>query len=185
MARIAVYRRPGEDIVDVAIRAGQRGVRPGESVAGVLQVIELGPEPAIHRVAAFASGRESGSYVIDDRCLKILLMAGVAGGRESLELPYSGALMAFVALHQSVCAYQRKAVLVVLDRIQRNMPACHRMAALTVGAELAAMNVCVAISAMGAYVLEDEAGMAGGAGYLLVHAAKGVGRLIVVKLGVG
>ena len=110
--------------------------------------------------------------MIDNRRQKVLLMAGVAGGRQALELPGRGVLVALVALHQGMRPNQRKAVLVIPNRIQRNIPALDRVAAFAVGAELPAMNVGVAIGAVGADVLEDQAGVALGATHLLMHSAQ-------------
>ena len=48
----ACRRRAHEHIVDVTSRTGQGGVRPSQGISGVLQVIELGVEPSVHRMAA-------------------------------------------------------------------------------------------------------------------------------------
>ena len=82
-------------------------------------------------------------------------------------------------------AYQRKSVLVILDRVQGDVPARHGMAALAVGPELAAMDVSVAVRTVGADVLEDQAGMARRAGDLLVHAAQRIRGLVMVEFGIG
>ena len=58
------------------------------------------------------------------------------------------------------------------------------MAAFAVGAELTAMNVGMTISAMRAYILENQIGMALGAGHLLVHAAQRITSVVVIKLGI-
>ena len=89
--------------------------------------------------------------------------------------------MALFALDQRVCAYQGKAVLVIANRFQGDIPPLHGVATFAIGAELAAMNVGVAISAGLTYVLEDEAGVALGASNLLVHAAQGVAGLVVIE----
>lgn len=59
------------------------------------------------------------------------------------------------------------------------------MAAFAVGAELAPMNVCVAIRALGAHVLEDEAGVAFGAAHLFMHATQGITGVIVIEFRIG
>jgi len=63
-----------EDIVDVACSAGQSGVRPGERVARVLQVVEFGVEPTVHGVAGLARGGKAQPYVVDHRRQEVLLM---------------------------------------------------------------------------------------------------------------
>ena len=47
------------------------------------------------------------------------------------------------------------------------------------------MDVCMAIGAMRAHILEDQVGVALGARHLFVQAAQRVAGLIVVELGVG
>lgn len=81
VARIAGRRCSSEDIVDVTSRARQCGVSPGQRIAREFQVIELCIEPGIHRVTRLAGCREPRRYMIEHRGLKILLVAGVAGGR--------------------------------------------------------------------------------------------------------
>lgn len=65
--------------------------------------------------------------------------------------------------------------------IQRYIPALDGVAALTVGAELAAVNIRMAVGALRAYILKDEAGVALGAGYLLMHAAQWISRFVVIE----
>jgi hypothetical protein len=77
-----------------------------------------------------------------------------------------------------------KAILVVRDFLERDLPSLYCVAVLAVGSELAAMNIGVAVRAVDAYVLEDQAGVALGAGHFLMHAAQRVSRLIVIELGI-
>ena len=78
VARIAVCRRSRKNIIGMAVGARQGSVRPGERIARVFQMVELGAEPAVHRVATLAGGREPGCDMVDDRGPEVLLMAGVA-----------------------------------------------------------------------------------------------------------
>lgn len=59
------------------------------------------------------------------------------------------------------------------------------MAAFAIAAELSPMYVGVAIRAVGAYVFEDQAGVATCTRHFLVHAAQGVASLIVIKFRIG
>jgi hypothetical protein len=93
--------------------------------------------------------------------------------------------VAFLALHYGVGAEQRKAIEVVLDGLDRDVPAEHGMALGAVGAKLAAVNVSVAIGAIFADVREDRSEVAAGAGDFFVHAAQRVARGIVIKFGDG
>ena len=160
-------------------------MRAGKRIARIFQVVKLCIEPAVHGVAGFARSRELESDVIDDRSQEILLMAGVAVRGQSFELPDRSAFVALCALHHGMRANQREAVLMVLDRVYRDLPTLYRVAALAVCAELTAMNVCVAIRALLADIFEDQAGMTLVAAYFFVHAAQGIPRLVMVELGVG
>ncbi|SRR6266567_3095721 len=80
MARIAGGWGALEPVVEMAGDAVQGGVHAGEREAGHLEMIEFGPEPVVHGVAALASGGETGRDVIDYGGFEVLLMAGVAGG---------------------------------------------------------------------------------------------------------
>lgn len=55
-----------EDIVDVAGRTGERGVRSGQGVAGIFQMVKRGVEPGVDGVAVLASGGEAQSHMIND-----------------------------------------------------------------------------------------------------------------------
>src|ERR1035438_9238879 len=156
VAGIAGGRRSGENVVNVACGAGQSGVHPGQREPGELEVVEAGAEPTVHGVAALAGGGEAQRNVVENRRLEVLLMAGVTSRRQSLELPGRGILVALVALHQGVRPYQRKAVLVVANRILRDIPTLDRVATFALGAELAAMNIRVAIGATLADVRSEE-----------------------------
>ena len=185
VAAIAVYRRCLEIIVHMARDAGQSDVHSSQRIAGVPQMVKLRPEPAVHGVAALTRGGEAKTFVVDHRRQKILLMAGETFGRQALEPPGRGVLVAIVTGHEGMRSDQWKAVLVIANCIQRDIPALHRVAALAIGAELTAMNVGVAIGAFGAYILKDHTGMALAATDLLVHPAQRIACSVVVKLGVG
>ena len=65
----------------------------------------------------------------------------------------------------------------------RNIPALHGVALRAVRAHLAAMDVCVAISAVLAYVCEYRFHVALGALHFFVHAAQRIVRLVVIEFG--
>ena len=93
--------------------------------------------------------------------------------------------MALVALDERMCADQWEPILVVLDLLNVDLPTLHRVAALAVSPKLAAMNVCMTLGALGAYLLEHHVCMALCAGNLRVHAPQRVGSLVVIELGEG
>jgi len=82
-------------------------------------------------------------------------------------------------------ADERKAILVIANRIEGDIPSLYRVATLAIGSELAAMDVCVAVCTIGTYILENEAGVALRAAHFLVHPTERISGLIVVELGVG
>src|SRR6201993_2786503 len=123
-------------------------------------------------MTALAGRRETQGHMIDDRRLKVLLMAGVACRRQADELSCSGIRVAIVALQQSVRPDQGKPILVIAYLLQRNLPTLDRVAAFAVGAELATMDIRVAVGASGTDILEDQADMTFCTTHLFVHAAQ-------------
>lgn len=92
--------------------------------------------------------------------------------------------MALVALHKCVSAYQREPVLVVLNLADIRLPALHAMAALAVSPELAPVNVCMTLGALGADFLEHHIGVALRTRYLGVHPAQRIARGVMVEFGI-
>lgn len=79
--------RPGEFSSDVAGCTGQRNMRSRQSKSRKLQVVERSAEPVIRTVALFTScGKTQGHMVRTGGGLKVLGMAGIAGGRHRLIL---------------------------------------------------------------------------------------------------
>lgn len=116
------------------------------------------------------------------RSLEIFRVTRVASGRESLELTDSRTLMTRVAIERRMRSHQREAVLVILDLLYRYLPSLHRVTLLAVGAELAFVNVGVAVGAPGGNIAEDQLGVARSARHFLVHAAQRISSLVVIKL---
>lgn len=91
-------------------------VRKGKSGCGM---VKIGGEPGIDRgMAVFTRGRKSSRHMIrDGGLLEVLHVTGHAGGRESLVLADSGALVTCVALHDRVRPEKWKSVEVLLNRL--------------------------------------------------------------------
>lgn len=115
--------------------------------------------------------------------IEVGLMAGEARDRHCLKLTLACCLVACVAIHRRMSPGEREPVVVILDLLHRNLPASHGVALLAVGAELTAVNIGVAILAALADVAEHHLGVTLSAGYRLVHAAKRITSLIVIKFG--
>lgn len=65
MAGVTGRRSPFEYIVDVTCCARQRRVSPSQCVAGLFQMVKLGVEPGVHRVAALAGGWKAGRDMVE------------------------------------------------------------------------------------------------------------------------
>lgn len=76
---------------------------------------------------------------------------------------------------------QRKAVLVLLNLLHRDLPSLDGVALLATGAELPLVNIGVAIRALRAYICEHRLGVALRAGDALMHPAQGKTGLVVVE----
>jgi len=97
-------------------------------------------------------------------------------------LPRGSILVAIVALRQCVRSNKREAVLMVANRIQRDIPALDRVAALAISAKLSAMDVGVTIGAFRTDILENQTGMTLSAADLLMHSPQRIAGAIVVEL---
>lgn len=99
---MAAHATGGRSLVfaaNVATRAVEGGVRPGEREARHLEMIKACSQPGRNRVTLFARGRKAGRDVVGSRGLLVARrMARVALERESLEPADSGILVATVAL---------------------------------------------------------------------------------------
>jgi len=82
-------------------------------------------------------------------------------------------------------ANQWKAVLVIANSLQRDLPSFDGVAIGTVSAELALVDVGMAIGALGADVFEDHAGVTLGAWHFLMHAAQRVSGQIMIEIRIG
>lgn len=91
--------------------------------------------------------------------------------------------MAIDTFERRVRAQQRKSIFVCFDFLRVLIPAVYGVALLAVGAELAPMDVCVAIGALHSHVFELEIGMALRTRHARVHSPQRITRLVVIELG--
>ena len=164
-------------------RTLQRRVHAGQSESGPREVIELGTQPSVHRVALFALDRESRRRSRMARRVRLLvrrLMARIAADIESLELARRGALMTIRAIQPRVPSSQGEPVFMIRRQLKGDVPALHRMT-LFAGPHFTAMNVGVAVSATGPRVREHWLGMALRAGNVLVHAPQRKAGFVVIE----
>ena len=111
-------------------------------------VIELRIQPVVRPVALFASGRVSECDVIRRRgFLEVRLMARIAHRGHDLKLAVSRVLVAGIAIHCSVPPRQGEPIIVLLNFLNRDCPSAHSVALLAICAQLAFMNIGVAVLA--------------------------------------
>ena len=91
--------------------------------------------------------------------------------------------MARVTVDGGVRSSQREAVVMLLNVLDRDLPSTDGVALLAVGAELALMNVGMAVLAALSDVGENHFDVTLRAGHRSVHAAQRVTSLIVVEFG--
>ena len=187
MARNASRVRQVKVVVHVAVgaRPGRDRVSSGQRESDGI-VIELGIQPVIRPVALFASGRVSERDMIRRRCAFVVrLMARIAHCGHGLELAVGRILVAGIAIDGGVSAGQRETIVVLLNILNRYSPSAHAMALLAICAQLAFVNIGVAVLAMCAYVAEHRLHMALRTRDILVKTAQRVTRLVVIEFGNG
>lgn len=174
-------------VVRMAIAALTRGhgMRVGQRKSHQV-MIEFRVQPGIGRVAILAGDREiCGNVIRRVAVQKFRLMAGITLRRHRLESALGSAFVAGIAVDSRVSSGQWETIIVILDLLHGNGPSTHRVALLAVGAQLAAVNVSVAVLALGAHVREHRLHVTLGAGHGLVHSAQWIPRLVVIKLRYG
>lgn len=167
----------------VALSALQLGVCSYQGKAGKTQVVKLCAQPGIHAVVALLALRgEIQRHVAGPGgLLELVQVTAHAISRKPLETPHRSARVAGITFEGSMRSNQWKAVLVLLDLVDRHAPSVHRVALLAGRPELAPVDVGVAVGAFRTDVGEDEVGMTLAARNLLVQAAQGVLGLVVIK----
>src|ERR1039457_5883561 len=149
-------------------------------------VIEFRTQPVVRPVALVASRRVGvGDVARCRRALVFRFMARIAHRGHDLELAVGRVLVAGIAIHRRVRAGQRETIIVLLNFLDRYAPSAHGVALLAIGAQLALMNVGVAVLAAGAHIVEHGLNVALDTGDILVHAAQRIMALIVIEFGNG
>jgi hypothetical protein len=177
----------GEVATDMALLARHVGMAQGQRKTDRRRIMpNRRTQPSVKaRMAllAFVRGefRRGAGVRGRRRALPILHVTGRASSRESHELPDGSALVTLVALHDRMRSKQRKSVEVILNGLHRHVPAAHRVALGTVGAELTAMNIRVAVRAVFADIGEDGPEVALRAIDFFVHSAKRISRGVVAE----
>jgi len=158
MATGASRRRQNKVVVDVAVVAlARRDRMPVRQRESHRRMIEFGVQPVIHAVATVAGRREHTGHVVRSRgLLKVRGVARVTLRGHGGELTVGRAFVAGVAVNRGVGTDQRKAVGVLLDILNRDLPSADGMALFAVRSELALMNVGMAILTALPHIREDR-----------------------------
>jgi len=142
--------------------------------------------PAIHAgVALPAIGRISQRLVVRrGGPLKCPQMAAHAIGREPLtvELPHCSHPVARITVHRGVRADERKAVLMLIDGMDRDLPAVDPVTEIALRPIFSSMKVGMTILAITAHVSEDWIDVALLARHARMHATEGIPCLAMIKL---
>ena len=170
-------------VVDVAVRTLPRRhrvtARQGKSHR---RVIEFRVQPIVGPMAGIAGGRELGRDVIRICCrCEICLMAGIASRRHRLEFAARRSLMTGIAIYRRVRSRQREPVVMLLDLLNGNLPAAHRMALLAICSQLPLVNVGMAVLAALPHVREHRLDVALHARHRLVHSSQRILRSVVIE----
>src|SRR5579864_8615504 len=186
VAAHATGRRVRELAAGVTGVAIQARMRPSQRKIGWRpRMVKLRAQPVVHGVALVARGGEVEQDVVQPGRLRvdeIALMAGVALRGEALELADGRTLVAGVAVDDGVGAYQREAIKVLIDLLNRNVPSRHGVALFAVGTHLALVNVGVAVSTLRSDIREDRLDVALRASHAFVHAAQRILGGVVIEL---
>ena len=113
--------------------------------------------------------------------LEVRGMARIARRGHDLKSAVGLVLVACVAIYRSVCPGQGKAVIVLLNILDRHLPPAHAVALLAIRTELTFVNIGVAVLTVRADVAEHGLGMALRARDVLVKAAQWITSLIMIE----
>ncbi len=184
--QVATHATRAGDIeipIQVAGRAVQCGVNPGERETGELGVVKTRAKPTVHVVTCLAGCRESCAQVIGElRLSERLGMTRNAIRGKSLELARGRVLVTVVAGQGGVRSNERKAVFMCPEGTKAFLPASHRMAPLAVRSELPPVDVRVAIRTTCSGLREHQAHVALRTGNTFMQTPQRIACLGVVKL---
>lgn len=156
---------------DVARRAVQCRVHAGQRKPGKFQMVEFHSHPRVHVVTLNAAGRKARGHVVGaGSLLERLSVAGVAIRRHRSEIAQRAVLVARLAVQRGMSADQRKTVVMVLDRFQRDVPSIYRVTLFAARSHAGAMNVSVTVGALAPDIGEHRLDMTLRAHHVLVHA---------------
>lgn len=120
-------------------------------------MIEFRVEPVIGAVALFTSCRELPGHVARVDCtFEVGGVAGIACGRHRLKLTVRRTFVAGVAVHGGMRPGQRKAIVVLLDLLDRHLPSAYCVTRLAICSQLPFVNIGVTVLAALARIGENR-----------------------------
>jgi hypothetical protein len=100
---------------------------------------------------------------------------------KSIELPNSSDLVAGIAIYDGMSADQRKAILMAVNVLERNLPAIRVMTELALGPVLSAMEVGVTVLALIRHAGELQAGVAVTTPHVSMLTSEGKARIRMIE----
>jgi hypothetical protein len=146
-------------------------------------MVEGGAEPGVDGMALLTLHWKVGGNMVRGGGLLIsVLVAGVALDGESLELANCFALMTVGTVQTGMASDKGETIGVFLNPLQDDVPAFDGVTLFAVCSHLAAMDICVAISAVRSRVRKYGLGVALGARHPFMKAAQRIPGLVVIEL---
>jgi len=140
-------------VVDVTVGALPRrdcvSSRQNKAGRAVVEARNFGVQPVIGRMTILTGGRELRFHMARvGRRGEVLQVTRVARRRHDLKFAVRAVFVAGTAVHGGVGARQREAVVVLFYILDRNLPSANRVALRTIRAQLALVNISMAVLAL-------------------------------------
>src|SRR5579864_810745 len=133
-------------------------------------------------MTTLAGGGKTGGHVVWS-CgrFEVRGVAGIARCGHRLEFAGGPSFVAGIAVHRGVRSSQREAVVMLLNLLNGDLPSTDGVALLAVRAQLALVNVGVAVLATLSNVGENRPNVTFSAAHGLVHTAQRISGLVVIE----
>ena len=182
VAANACRLRPRIFSAGMTLSAGQPRMRTDQGKGGRYCMVKT-LIPSIHAMTCLAARRKSRSLMIDQFCIAII--ADVTEGTIRIESPEQtdrSALVTALALQGSMSSDKREPVLMAIYILHDFTPSANTMALLAVASELTAMDIRVAISALGSDSRKNQRGMTLSAVQICMHSFHRKSRAAMIKV---
>ena len=126
-------------------------------------------------------GKTRGHVVWSCGCFEVCRVAGIALRGHRLEFTGGSSLVAGIAVDRSMRSGQRKAVVMLLNLLNGDLPSTDGVALLAVRSQLALVNVGVTILANLSNIGENRPDVTFSTTHRLMHAAQRIFRLVMIE----